>query len=189
MDSFVGNHSGLFSDWMATSSTAGKPPPPRRRSPTRRRRKKPEPAKDEARKGSHVNDRHVNRHSREAIKIEVQARRAHANRGQFRLDTVILEGTVMKRNELAALQKESGFGTQELQAVMKSFKSHSSYDEKNPVVNKEHFAEVMGDVFEHMNRALADKLFDSMDDGEPLSPRQPLPYRLTSHSTRALIRE
>ena len=90
---------------------------------------------------------------------------------------------------LAALQKESGFGTQELQAVMKSFKSHSSYDEKNPVVNKEHFAEVMGDVFEHMNRALADKLFDSMDDGEPLSPRQPLPYRLTSHSTCALRRE
>lgn len=163
MESFVGNHSGLYSDWIATSSTAGKSPPRRRLSPTRRRRKKPPLAAEEPRKGSHIMDRHVNRHSREAIKVEVEARRAQMNR---KADNVLLGSTVMKRRELAQLQKDSGFGTAELRAVMESFKAHSSYDATHNSVNREHFAAIMSDVFEHMTPDMSNRLFESMDGGE-----------------------
>ena len=165
VESFVGNHSGLYSDWIVTSATAGKSPPRRRPSPTRRRRKKPPPAKTEAqRKGSHVLDRHANRHSKDAIKVEVEARRAQMNK---KADNVLLGKTVIKRRELAQLQKESGFGVTELRKVMDSFKAHSSYDATHSSVNRDHFHEIMSEVFEHMTPEMSSRLFDSMDDGEP----------------------
>ncbi len=163
VESFVGNHSGLYSDWIATSSTAGKSPPRRRLSPTRRRRKKVPPAAEEPRKGMHVMDRHVNRHSKEAIKVEVEARRAQANR---KPDNVMLGSIVMRKRELAQLQKDSGFGTAELRAVMESFKAHSSYDATHNSVNNDHFAQIMSEVFDHMTPEMSDRLFDSMDGGE-----------------------
>jgi len=52
------------------------------------------------------------------------------------------------RNELASMQKETGFGTAELRKVMDSFKSHASFNPDHSQVNKDHFFEVMSDVFD-----------------------------------------
>ena len=157
VESFVGNHSGLFSDWEALG---GRESPSRRGgSPQKRRHKIVKVA--EAAKAHSVSDRHVNRHSREHIKQDVEARRMRQNKKQ---DNVILGSTIIARNELTAMQEETGFGTDELRKVMESFKAHASFDPEHNKVTPEHFYEVMTDVFDGMTQEMSLSLFKSMDD-------------------------
>lgn len=158
VESFVGNHSGLFSDWEALG---GRESPSRRRGSPQKRRHKKVVKVAEAAKAHSVSDRHVNRHSREHIKQDVEARRMRQNKKQ---DNVILGSTIIARNELTAMQEETGFGTDELRKVMESFKAHASFDPEHNKVTPEHFYEVMTDVFDGMTQEMSLSLFKSMDD-------------------------
>ena len=163
VESYAGNHSGAWSDWQATSPKArmkiGDLAAARRRSPQKKRRpKRRSPSPSGGRKG-----KPVNRHSRDAIKAEVDARRA-----QYKPEEKVLllksaageKGTVLRRADLAQMQNDTGFGTDELRKVMRSFKAHAG---GATAVTKANFEAVMSDVFDRMTPEFCDRLFTSMD--------------------------
>ena len=170
VESYAGNHSGAWSDWQATSPKArmkiGDLAAARRRSPQKKRRpKRRSPSPGGGRKG-----KPVNRHSRDAIKAEVDARRA-----QYKPEEKVLllksaageKGTVLRRADLAQMQSDTGFGTDELRKVMRSFKAHAG---GATAVTKANFEAVMSDVFDRMTPEFCDRLFTSMDSDGSGSP-------------------
>ena len=74
------------------------------------------------------------------------------------------KGTVLRRADLAQMQSDTGFGTDELRKVMRSFKAHAG---GATAVTKANFEAVMSDVFDRMTPEFCDRLFTSMDSDGP----------------------
>ena len=101
-----------------------------------------------------------NRHSLAGLKQQVEANRL-ALKGSEKV--VLIPGTIMKRSKLAELQKLSGFGCEDLRAVMRAFQAHADRDPAHSTVTRDEFGEVMGELFDETTPEMLDQLFVSMD--------------------------
>ena len=177
-ESFVGNHSGLFSDWIATSERSRQGREALVEEYKQRRRSRSQAiARESKRLQSRSGPRRVaetsgapsmmnrtsahSRHSLVSLKQQVESKRLALEASER---VVLVPGTVVKRSELAELQKLSGFSCEDLRAVMRAFQAHANHDPVHNAVTREHFAEVMGELFNETTPQVLERLFVSMDE-------------------------
>ena len=177
-ESFVGNHSGLFSDWIATSERSRQGRAALVEEYKQRRRSRSQAlARESKRPQSRSGPRRAiktsgapsmmkrtsahSRHSLASLKQQVESKRLARKSSEL---VVLVPGTLIKRSELAELQKLSGFRCEDLRAVMRAFQAHTNHDPVHNAVTREHFAEVMGELFNETTPQVMDRLFVSMDE-------------------------
>lgn len=101
-----------------------------------------------------------NRHGLGGLKQQVEAKRLALKASE---KVLFIPGTILKRSELVELHKLSGFGCEDLRAVMRAFQAHGGHDPAHSAVTREQFGEVMGELFDQTTPELLDQLFVTMD--------------------------